>query len=189
VSDQWAYARKETVDAIERLGRELVRAGITVQKLQLPAELEQIVQAQGRISAYEARYSLANERLNHHASLSKRLQARLDMEGATTPQEYLELRLRAQLARHRARSLFEDVDVLLYPASEGEAEVGLEETGSPRFGSLSSILHLPAVAFPSSAGPSGMPLGVQVLGPYGKDQSVLLAAQLIARHADYRRDA
>lgn len=187
LSSQWAYARKETTDAIDRLTKRLTQDGAVIRQVQLPVELEEMIEVQGRISAYEARHSLANERLHHHTSLSPRLQARLDQESATSPEEYFAMKRQAKRARQLAHELFSDVDVLLYPASEGEAEVGLANTGSPRYGALWTILHLPCVSFPIGTGPAGMPLGAQLIGAYGDDVRVLAATQFVSGQVEYVR--
>ena len=69
--------------------------------------------------------------------------------------------------------------------SSGEAEPGIEYSGSPRFGALWTLLHLPSVAFPIADGDSGLPLGAQLVGAYMQDRTVLAAAQLAVAAADY----
>lgn len=186
-SSQWHYARPETLAAIESLISSMSAKGAAITEMTMPAELEAMVEIQGRISAYEARHSLANERLFHHDQLSPRLQARLQQEQHTTPDEYFDFKRRARIARRIAADLFRDVDVLLYPASEGEAELGLAETGSPRYGGLWTLMHLPCVSQPIAAGPSGMPLGAQLIGAYGDDFRVLAASHFMSRHSTYSR--
>jgi len=184
-SSQWQYARPETVAAIEALASRMAQAGATVAEMSMPAELEAMVEIQGRISAYEARHSLAHERLFHHDRLSPRLQGRLAQEQDTSADEYFGFKQRARAARRLAAGLFEDIDVLLYPASEGEPELGLMETGSPRYGALWTLLHLPCVSQPIAAGPAGLPLGAQFIGAYGDDFRVLSAARFMAEHTRY----
>ena len=89
-------------------------------------------------------------------------------------------------ARRRSSSLFDDVDVLLYPSTEGEAEAGIEYSGSPRFGALWTLLHLPSIAFPIATGENGLPLGVQVIGSYMNDLAALSAAQFAVEAAQFR---
>lgn len=185
-SSQWQYARPETIEAIDRLINSMSQAGAAITDMTMPAELESMIAIQGRISAYEARHSLAHERLFNHDLLSPRLQARLTQEQHTTPDEYFSFKRHARTARRMAADLFRNVDVLLYPASEGEAELGLTETGSPRYGALWTLLHLPCVSQPIAAGPSGMPLGAQFIGAYGDDFRVLAAARFMSRNTTYQ---
>ena len=186
-SSQWSHARVEMIEAIEQLAARLERAGAVVLRIQLPAELEEIADMQPRLFAYEARQSLAHERVNFTDRLSPRLQARLDGGMGIDLPEYLEMRRRAARARSRVASLFVDVDALLYPAAEGEAELGLKDSGSPRFGALWTLLHLPCISFPIGRGPAGMPLGAQLIGAYAEDQKLLAVADFASRTAGYDR--
>jgi amidase len=78
--------------------------------------------------------------------------------------------------------MFTDYDVLLVPSAPGEAPVGLEATGNPIFNRMWTLLHTPAVTLPSHAGPHGLPVGVQVIGPLGMDDRLLaMAAWMHAR--------
>ena len=47
---------------------------------------------------------------------------------------------------------FDDVDMLLTPAANGEAPEGLDWTGDVRFQTLWSFLHVPAITLPSRPG-------------------------------------
>lgn len=184
-SSQWDYARPETVQAIEEQAHRMARAGAAIIEMTMPAQLEAAIEIQNRISAYEARHSLAYERLFHHDQLSPRLQRRLAQEQDTPVDEYFELKRLARAARRLAAEWFREVDVLLYPAAEGIAELGLTETGSPRYGALWTLLHLPCVSQPIATGPSDMPLGAQLIGAYGEDYRVLAAARFMSKHTDH----
>src|SRR3546814_3932153 len=106
-----------------------------------------MVEIQGRISAYEARHSLAHERLFHHDRLSPRLQGRLAQEQDTSADEYFGFKQRARAARRLAAGLFEDIDVLLYPASEGEPELGLMERSEEHTSELQSLMRISYAVF------------------------------------------
>ena len=186
-SRQWSHACVEMIEAIERLAARLERAGATVSRIQLPAELEEIADMQPRLFAYEARQSLAHERVHFSDRFTPRLQARLDGGLGIGLPEYLEMRRRAARARNRVASLFENVDALLYPAAEGEAELGLKDSGSPRFGALWTMLHLPCISFPIGRGPAGMPLGAQLIGAYAEDQKLLTVADFVSTMVAFDR--
>jgi Asp-tRNA(Asn)/Glu-tRNA(Gln) amidotransferase A subunit family amidase len=186
MSNQWAYARTEMTEAIERLAVRAERYGATVSRIRLPAELEDMVEMQSRLFAYEARQALAHERIHYREFLSPRLQARLDGGIGIELSEYLDMRRRAAQARQLARTMFEQVDVLLYPAADGEAELGLKDSGSPRFGALWTLLHLPAISLPIGTGPAGLPLGAQLIGAHDDDARLLAVADIVSKIADFR---
>lgn len=182
-STQWDHARPEMIDALERLASAAQRHGATVRTVRLPPEIEELYELQGRLFAFEACQSLAHERIHHGARFSERLRQRLAAGADITPEDYLAMRRRAALGRAQVNSLFEDVDALLYPPAQGEADVGLADSGSPRFGALWSLLHVPCVSFPVTRGPKGLPIGVQAIGAYGDDARVLAVAASLMRWA------
>ncbi|MCC2675159.1 MAG: Amidase [Ramlibacter sp.] len=185
-SGQWDHAKPEMVQAVERLAADAERQGAHVQRVTLPTHIEDLYDLQARLFAFEARQSLAHERLHAWDLLSERLHKRLEGGIGITPDEYLAMRRRAAEARGQVRSLFEGVDALLYPPAQGEADFGIADSGSPRFGALWSLLHLPCVSFPVTRGPKGLPLGVQAIGAYGDDARLLAVAAFLARVAAAR---
>ena len=180
LSRQWDDARPETVNALNAFCKILERAGARVSTVHLPARLEATIALQGRLSAYEARQSLTHERATHYQMLSPRLQARVESEKNMSTAEYLEIMRQVSAARQEATELFRDADALLYPAADGEAELGME-TGSPRFGGLWTLLHLPALSLPIGSGPAGLPLGAQLIGSAADDLRLLAVAAFAER--------
>jgi Asp-tRNA(Asn)/Glu-tRNA(Gln) amidotransferase A subunit family amidase len=146
---------------------------------------------QAPITSYEARRSLSHEYRFHRERLSPLLRERLAAAESIDMADYLRMLQEAAEARTSAASLFDDFDALLYPATEGEAEAGLHESGSPRFGALWTLLHLPTIALPVGRGPSSLPVGVQLIGPHGCDLRVLSVAHVAASMfpIDYSTDA
>jgi Asp-tRNA(Asn)/Glu-tRNA(Gln) amidotransferase A subunit family amidase len=177
LSRQWDYAHPATVAAIDRAIDRLEHAGAQVTRFWLPSEFEALEATQLRLFAFEARQALAQERLLNEDLLSPRLQARLRNGAEIGLDEYTGMLQHVAQLRARARALFEDYDVLLYPAADGEAEAGHAYSGSPRYGAVWTLLHLPCVSFPIDIGPSGLPLGAQLIGAYGQDTRLLAAAR------------
>jgi amidase len=177
LSRQWDYAHPATIAAIERAADRLQKAGAQLTRFWLPAEFEALEATQLRVFAFEARQTLAQERLNSESLLSPRLQARLRSGADIGLDEYTGLLQHVAQMRARARALFQDYDVLLYPAAEGEAEAGHASAGSPRYGAIWTLLHMPCVSFPLETGPGGLPLGAQLIGAYGQDTRLLAAAR------------
>lgn len=67
-------------------------------------------------------------------------------------------------------------DALLSFSATGEAPQGLTSTGSPAFNHLWTLLHLPCINVPGLVGPSGLPIGVQLVGARGDDARLLAVA-------------
>ncbi len=66
-------------------------------------------------------------------------------------------------------------DAILTPATTGEAPDHLT-TGDPRFCSRWSLVGAPAITIPTGLGPSGLPLGLQLVASPGRDRALLAAA-------------
>lgn len=180
-SSQWQHARPEMVEAVERLAARAERHGATVRHLQLPPHFEELIDLQPRLFAYEAQQSLTYERIHHWQHLSPRLQARLASGMQIEQAEYLHIRSLVDQARKELPSAFAGVDAMLYPAVEGEAEADLGNTGSPRFGALWTLLHNPVICMPGGTGPTGLPLGVQLVGLPYEDARLLAVAEFVRR--------
>ena len=104
---------------------------------------------------------------------------------------------RAQL-RARVAAFFRDFDVLLMPVDPGAGDPARPQradspTGSSGerrrrartstcFGwiSLATLSFLPATVAPVGRTPGGLPVGVQIVGPYLEDRTTLAAGRAIA---------
>lgn len=129
------------------------------------------------IANFETRQSLATERLQHLDRLREQTRNLL----LATEYDFD----RAQRARKRLRTFDADAafgraDVLIMPASAGEAPEP-SQTGDPVFNRLASLLGLPAITIPIELGPSGLPLGLQLIARRGEDDALLVAANTLAQ--------
>ena len=177
---EWAQALPETQAALQNAA-DAIRgnAGMALRDVQLPADYQQLAQAQTYIQLAEQAQCFASERLNHWAQLSPRLQGIVQAGLAVTVEQYdqaqaLVVRCRAQLA-----NVFQEVDVLLAPSAPGAAPLGLDNTGDPVFCRIWTVLHTPTVNIPAGFAPNGMPVGLQVVGPLGADAFTLSAAHAL----------
>ncbi|NIR31406.1 MAG: amidase [Gammaproteobacteria bacterium] len=76
--------------------------------------------------------------------------------------------------------IFEHYDAILTPSAPGEAPAGLESTGSPVFCTLWTLCGAPAISLPLLRGADGMPMGAQLVGPWGDDERLLRTARWLA---------
>lgn len=66
-----------------------------------------------------------------------------------------------------------DVDLWISPAAPGAAPHGLDSTGDPVMNLPWTQAGLPTVSLPSGWNPEGLPLGLQVAGRFGSDETLL----------------
>ena len=131
--------------------------------------------AQGTMWTFEIARCLADEHRRARDQIREPLRGMLD-EGAAMPiVEYENAQRVVGDCKILLGAVFDQVDVLLVPAAPGEAPE-LATTGDPIFNRGWSALGVPAVTVPAGCGPSGLPLGVQIVGPPGQDAQTLACA-------------
>jgi amidase len=89
--------------------------------------------------------------------------------------------LAAQRGAEKLSNVFGGRDVLLTPAARGQAPVGLDATGDPVFCRAWTLLGTPAISVPGPLGGDGLPLGVQLIAPPGRDAELLAAARWVGQ--------
>jgi Asp-tRNA(Asn)/Glu-tRNA(Gln) amidotransferase A subunit family amidase len=158
-------------------------AGASVTELVLPVALDGLVDDHPVVMAYEAVRALAWEWTTQRDQLSQTLQRVLAAGEATSAEDYDAVNARAARARAACDTLFarHDCDVLITAATTGEAPEGLGSTGDPRFARLWTLLGLPTVSVPGMTGPTGLPIGVQLVARHGADAELLACAAWLAR--------
>ncbi|MCS6877398.1 MAG: amidase [Geminicoccaceae bacterium] len=91
---------------------------------------------------------------------------------------------RALAVRARMREEFSafmhEIDAVLAPAAPGEAP-GLESTGDPVFSTAWTLVGAPALTLPLFTGPSGLPMGLQLVAEPGDDERLFRVAAWLER--------
>ena len=171
----WERADGDTHALLEHTAAVLASAGATVRDVTLtPAN---ILDQHRRIFAFEAARNYAHEYEMHGDKLSEALRDGLLAQGRALPlAAYIEAVETAEAFRRYLDDVFADVDVLLTPSAPGEAPKGLASTGEPNFNSIWTLAWTPCLTLPAGSGRSGLPLGIQLVGPRFRDEALLDAA-------------
>jgi Asp-tRNA(Asn)/Glu-tRNA(Gln) amidotransferase A subunit family amidase len=174
-------AAPETRALLDRAASAAARAGAAVTPLELPPAVMAGLAAHATVMNGETAEALAWELDHAAAQLSPVLRERM-AEGRAYGPAALDA---ARAAFAAARAAFADAvapfDAILTPSAPGEAPEGLGWTGDPAFNSLWTLLHLPCVTVPAGTGPKGLPLGVQIVAPFGSDREALAWAEWVRR--------
>lgn len=176
----WDHADAATHANLEQAAARLARAGARVTEVTLSGEFAAANDVQIAVSSYEFYRALTHERTRYPSLISASLSARIAAGGKVTRTEYEAGVALAQRCRLRLAAVFRDVDILLAPSAPGEAPP-LKSTGDPVFGLMWSLLHVPCMTLPWGTGPRGLPLGVQIVAPFGRDASLYLHAEWVRR--------
>ena len=179
---QWPLARPETQALFADLPGLLAKKGASAPEVALPPAFDGLEAAHITIADYELVRCLGDEYRNHRARMREPLRAALD-QGWTIPSGKYDaaLALAAQ-CRQALPDVLAPFDALLVPSAPGEAPEGLESTGNPAFNKLWTLLQVPAVHVPLRNGPTGLPIGVQVVGRPGDDARVLACAHWVEKN-------
>jgi Asp-tRNA(Asn)/Glu-tRNA(Gln) amidotransferase A subunit family amidase len=165
--------------AVDTAASRLRLAGHKVIAVREPEALTLARDAHPVIQNFEAALALADDHARFAEAMSPVLRAALDQGRATPPDAFDDARRTARHARKAAHDVFADCDVLLLASAPGAAPHGLASTGDPAFNKLWTLLGLPAVNVPGLKDGSGMPLGMQIIAPFGRDKLALNAAALL----------
>jgi Asp-tRNA(Asn)/Glu-tRNA(Gln) amidotransferase A subunit family amidase len=177
----WQNAEPATHQAIEDAASRLARAGFPVQDAELPDRFKALQETREIINDFERARGMAWEWQTHPEQISEGLAKSIRNGLAMNASRYVAALQSVDDFRRSMQDVFAGVDVLLTPAVNGEAPVGLDYTGHHGFQSIWTQLRTPAVTLPTHVGPNGLPVGIQLIAPCYEDARLLAAAQLIFR--------
>ncbi|MBI2963927.1 MAG: hypothetical protein HYY35_09250, partial [Deltaproteobacteria bacterium] len=169
-------------DALATAADHLRAAGAVLSDLALPAPCAGLAEAGMTILIREARQGLAHELRSAPQRVSAGLRELLARDDPSDPAPYDAARRLVVECREMVEdAVFSRCDAILAPSAPGEAPLGLASTGSPVFNHLWTLLHMPCVNVPGLRGPSGLPVGVQLVGGRGGDAALLSIARWAQR--------
>ena len=174
-TSDWDAADEPMQARFQRDVDELASEGGPIEWPALPAGLEEAPELIRVVMAYESARTLGPLAAARPDDVSQ--QAREFFAwGGTIPEDDYQRTLRERL---RLIATFnewaEQFDAILTIPATGEAPTP-ETTGDPRFCSRWTFVGAPALVIPTGLGPSGLPLGLQLVGARGSDRRLLAAA-------------
>jgi Asp-tRNA(Asn)/Glu-tRNA(Gln) amidotransferase A subunit family amidase len=180
-TDWWDSAEPAQQAATEAAARALEASGLRVVDLP-PLGIGWVNERQAQAIAWDTARAFAWERAAHPDLLSPKFQEICARGLALSVEEHAKVWQDLERARATVDGLFAQCDALLTPSAPGEAPLGLTATGQPVFNRLWSVCGGPCLSIPFGHGANGLPLGVQIVGPRGRDALVLeIGARLQAR--------
>ena len=174
----WDKALPATEAALRQAVALLRAAGAEVDELVLPQTFEPITRSHMLIARREGRAAFLNEYRttpNLHDDFKATVENRAGYTVAETREAY----------RHAdaCRGLYDDIaigyDIVLTPSATGEAPAGQDKTGDASFNSMWTLLQVPVVNVPGLVGPSGLPVGLSLVGRRYEDRKVIAIAELV----------
>lgn len=177
----WFEAQPHQRDNLLDMASRFAAADAVVDEVALPPIFADAHQLHHVIMFGEGARSLRRLQERHRAWLSDRLNALID-EGLGISDAQIEDAMAQRLQLNREmRGILGSYDAVITPPATGEAPATLTHTGDPIFCTIWTLTGLPAVTLPSGFGPNGLPLGVQIVGPYMRDDRLMSVAKWCER--------
>jgi Asp-tRNA(Asn)/Glu-tRNA(Gln) amidotransferase A subunit family amidase len=160
---------------------ELVAAlGQHVEEIALPPAFDAAHDMHRTIMEADLALNFAGEYARGRDQLSPRLREMIERGGRVLAVDYHRAVAGGVALAAELDELLWAYDVILTPATTGEAPKGLDSTGSPAFCTIWTLCGVPAVTLPLLQGEAGMPIGVQLIGKNGEDAKLLRTARWLA---------
>lgn len=168
------------------LAIEAFKAGhAEVREIVLPKSFKK-VHNKHRLIMYAEGAAYHAERYEKNASKFGPNIRELIQEGMLLPAVvYADARQHQLTFRAAMRSVFENVDVLITPATPTPAPKGLSSTGDPAFNAPWSHAGLPTVVLPVTLS-DGLPCGIQLIGPEWREDRLLQIAKWCETHLGFQ---
>jgi len=177
----WDRAEEYTKRFLEDTASALAKSGAKVADVELGKPFEHFEAMGRRINDYEFSRALTWERNHHWDLLSEFQRDKLAAWLDVSYEQYREAEAVLAQCRGHLADAMKDIDLLLTPSALGEAPAGLASTGDTSFNILSTWTYTPCVTLPIFTGPSGLPVGIQLIGQRNQDHRLLEGAQAVYR--------
>lgn len=177
----WDRAQDYTKALVEGAAARLAEAGAKVSDLDLGGPFADFETMGRRVSDYEIARALSWERTRRFDRLSGFQQGKLADWPGVSYEEYREGERVIAACRAYLEEAAKDFDALLTPAATGEAPEGLGDTGDTSFNILATWTHAPCVTLPVFEGPTGLPVGLQVVGRRCRDHRLFEVSRAVLR--------
>lgn len=172
-----AYTKKFLEDAASALGK----AGAKVADVELGKPFEQFETMGRRINDFEFSRALTWERQHHWDLLAEFTRDKLSRWLDVSYEQYREAEAVLIQCRSQLADAMKEFDLLLTPSAPGEAPAGLANTGDTSFNILPTWTYTPCITLPVFTGPSGLPVGMQLIGHRNQDHRMLEGALAVYR--------
>jgi Asp-tRNA(Asn)/Glu-tRNA(Gln) amidotransferase A subunit family amidase len=175
----WDRVDAQQKALLERVMSTLRRSGAAVEEVVLPEIGPPALGALQQILGYEAQDIYGGLVARHPDRVSARLKGLVEESRDMTHAGYARARRMQREMRAALSTRLSGYDAVLTVPASGEAPAGLDDTGDASWCAPWTFLGFPAVTVPAGRSARGLPLGVQVVGTYGRDIPTLRVAKWV----------
>ncbi|MET3840747.1 amidase [Bradyrhizobium sp. OAE829] len=176
---KWPRVEGEQQKVFEAAIDQLRGEGAILEELELSELDEASWTAINCILSSEAAPIFADLVANYPERTSDHLKSLVESGKTHSATGYLAARAFQDAWRHRLTLEMSGYDAVLTLPAFGEAPRGLHYTGDAEYCAPWTLLGVPAVTLPAGFGKHGLPLGLQIVGPYLNDHRMLRVAKWI----------
>jgi Asp-tRNA(Asn)/Glu-tRNA(Gln) amidotransferase A subunit family amidase len=156
--------------------------GPSVEKMAAADTLSDLVGVQACIHEYEIARHQADVFDGNWDQISDTLKPVITRARTITKTQYDDAIAVKASAEAFFKAFFIDYDAIIAPSAAGEAPHFGKGTGDPIFCTLWTLAGLPCVSLPLLVGETGLPIGLQLIGPAEKDDRLLRTAGWLQKH-------
>ncbi len=162
----------------QQMGR-LAAAGVTVREVPALAGIEALNSLHRRLVFAEFAQEHAESYARYAALYRPRTAEIIEIGQSVSTDELLALRANIPVLRSELEGAMDaaGIDLWACPAARGPAPEGLHATGDPAMNLPWTHAGLPAITLPAGRAADGLPLGLQLVGRFGEDETLLGGAQ------------
>jgi Asp-tRNA(Asn)/Glu-tRNA(Gln) amidotransferase A subunit family amidase len=177
-TSRWETADDETKEGFAEIVEDL---GGQVEEVELFPSATEAWQWHQTIMSAEMAFNLDREWKKGQDRLSEQLRTQIAHGREVHAIDYQHALARINPIHESLVELFEQrYDAILTPAAPSAAPKGLSATGDPSFCTLWTLCGMPAISLPLLQSTSGLPIGVQLVGPRFGDARLLRTARWLA---------
>ncbi len=174
------YSDRYTSDANDQFEKLVSDLGNKIQRITAPSNFAQLLACHKTIYDYEIIRCLGNEISNHWESISETAKSVFETAKERTESEYLEAIDTRATAINWFDRFFNEYDAILTPSAVSEApRLNKSTTGDAVCCVTWTLCGLPCVNLPLLTGKNGLPIGVQMVGAYHKDDNLMQSAKYL----------
>jgi Asp-tRNA(Asn)/Glu-tRNA(Gln) amidotransferase A subunit family amidase len=174
----WQRADEDTKEGFAELIEQL---DAKVEEVELFPSASDAWDWHGSIMGAEMAHNLEREWTDSRDLLSEQLRAQIERGQEVRAIDYQRALSRINPMHESFVELFEQrYDAILTPAAPSAAPKGLASTGDPAFCTLWTLCGMPAITLPLLQSATGLPIGVQLVGPRHGDARLLRTARWLA---------
>jgi len=162
----------------QQMGR-LAAAGVVVREVPALADIEALNSLHRRLVFAEFAQEHAEIYARHAALYRPRTAEIVEIGKRISTDELAALRGNITLLRQELENLMDDagIDLWACPAARGPAPEGLHATGDPNMNLPWTHAGLPSITLPAGRAAKGLPLGLQLVAAFDRDEQLLGWAQ------------